>query len=404
MQMVMERWSQGASRRQGLDQTFLYNVMICISKVIPFVQKRIAEHMHEWREGYSDKAVREGKELVNQDWLAILIRIACEDHKRFIQARNEWRDKLNKGAAKEAPAESAARAEMILQGELYEMCTPPLLCALYDALEDTVEELYHRYPPSGWCVAPEEYPYEIDCDPHRKDIPFEKYLAEFQQGARYWIDLLLDYILECVQHAFNPPCPTGSTCESVVLACAEVRCYKGNYVLERVTSSCCRRYAGSFNSEYYWRSIIPTACELGGLMAGGLERFRFGRLYDAQDTQQALRAFTGLRSLAIGRVDALKEMERPLEMMQPFPEAQPAQPVMAAHPAPAAEPAAATSAFETQIKAMQGRMDKMEAQLAEAQKLNLSLMETFKQLQSQPEPQPEPQAQPKKASPARKKT
>jgi PAS domain-containing protein len=196
-----------------------------------------------------------------------------------------------------------------------------------------------------------------------------------------------------------------------LVACAEVRCHKGKYVLERVSASCCRRYAGSFNSEYYWRSITPTACELGGLMAGGLERFRFGRLYEAQDTQQALRAFTGLRSLAIGRVDALKEMERPMEMVQPV-SAAPA--AVETAPTPAVEPAAPAPAFETQIKAMQGRMDKMEARLAEAQKLNVSLMETVKQLQSQPkpqpeperqpEPQPEPQAQPKKAPPARKKT
>jgi hypothetical protein len=82
---------------------------------------------------------------------------------------------------------------------------------------------------------------------------WQTYYRQLQANFRALIDLLFEYLYDCICHHFLPPCAEEPCDDRLILACLEVR--DGQIV--RIGNFCCRRFAGSFPAVNHWLSLFP---------------------------------------------------------------------------------------------------------------------------------------------------
>jgi hypothetical protein len=81
----------------------------------------------------------------------------------------------------------------------------------------------------------------------------QDYYRALQANYRRLLDLVFEYLVDCICHQLLPPCATEPCDERLILACLEVRDGK----IVRIGNFCCRRFAGSFPAVGHWLSLIP---------------------------------------------------------------------------------------------------------------------------------------------------
>jgi hypothetical protein len=94
---------------------------------------------------------------------------------------------------------------------------------------------------------------DIRCIAPGPDSSATAYIGVVQPAVNDLIGLLVQYLLDCICHAFIPVCSPDPEEKRLILACVTIR---DNKIL-RICNFGCRSYAGAFPSLFYWLSAVP---------------------------------------------------------------------------------------------------------------------------------------------------
>jgi hypothetical protein len=79
------------------------------------------------------------------------------------------------------------------------------------------------------------------------------YYRQLQSNFQALLDLMVQYLFDCLCNQLLPPCQPEPADDRLILACLEVQDGK----ITRISNFCCRRFAGAFPSVNHWLSLFP---------------------------------------------------------------------------------------------------------------------------------------------------
>jgi hypothetical protein len=127
----------------------------------------------------------------------------------------------------------------------------------YCTVLGAIRDLYEQDPFNTRCALPATLA-NLTCPEPDGNETADNYASRLRAPIMNVYALLLQYILDCVCQALQPPCLPDPGDDRVILACVTVRndSKKGAYIV-RTCASCNRHYAGSFPDLKYWFSLTP---------------------------------------------------------------------------------------------------------------------------------------------------